>query len=108
MTEMEDYARYISHPQNLPLVVSAETPAATEIDAEYQEYLHGAWQSEGLTVAPPANGVGIEDEHAAYAELLRIGENPLTVTGEDALKKRYKAYGKWLRGKSLFKQQPVD
>ena len=105
--ETEDYARYISHPQHLPLVVSAETPA-TEIDAEYQEYLHGAWQSDGLMVAPPAPGMSLEDEHAAYADLLKIGENPLTVTSEDALKKRYKAYGKWLRGKSLFKQQPVD
>lgn len=36
-------------------------------------------------------------------------ENPLDVNQEDAGKKRYKAYGKWLlRGKSLFKQQPVD
>ena len=43
-----------------------------------------------------------------YVEMLKIGDNPLTVTEEDALKKRYKAYRKWLRGKSLFKQQPVD
>ncbi|KAH8879444.1 hypothetical protein GQ53DRAFT_789292 [Thozetella sp. PMI_491] len=105
--EAEDYARYISHPQNLPLVVSAETPV-TEVDAEYQEYLHGAWQSDGLMVAPATPGPGMDDEHAVYAELLKVGENPLTVTSEDALKKRYKAYGKWLRGKSLFKQQPVD
>ena len=45
---------------------------------------------------------------ATYAELLKVGESPLTVLDEDLAKKRYKAYGKWLRGKSLFKQQPVD
>ena len=49
-----------------------------------------------------------EDDRALYAETVRVAENPLTVTEEDALKKRYKAYRKWLRGKSLFKQQPVD
>jgi hypothetical protein len=27
---------------------------------------------------------------------------------EDGVKKRYKAYRKWLLGKSLFKQQPID
>lgn len=49
-----------------------------------------------------------EDDRALYAETVKVPENPLTVTEEDALKKRYKAYRKWLRGKSLFKQQPVD
>jgi len=102
--EMEDYAHYISHPQNLPLVVSAETPAAGEIEPEYEEYINGSWQSEGLTAAKPVH----EDDMALYMEMLNIGEDPLTVTEPDALKKRYKAYRKWLRGKSLFKQQPVD
>ncbi|KAJ9155115.1 Polyphosphoinositide phosphatase [Pleurostoma richardsiae] len=99
--EAEDYARYVSHPQHLPLVVSADTPA--EVDPEIQEYVGGSWQSEGL-MPPPAS----DEDYAVYAELLRVGENPLTVTEEDTLKKRYRAYGKWLRGKSLFKQQPID
>jgi len=110
--EADDYARYISHPQNLPLVVSAETPAVGEIEPEYQEYVSGSWQSEGLTAASPMSNYvakpGHEDDMALYVEMLQIGDNPLTVTEEDALKKRYKAYRKWLRGKSLFKQQPVD
>ncbi|KAK3318566.1 SacI homology domain-containing protein [Apodospora peruviana] len=104
--EAEDYARYISHPQNLPLVVSAEI-AASEIEPEYQEYVNGSWQQpEGLVGS--SETPGHEDDHTLYVEMLKIGENPLTVTEEDALKKRYKAYRKWLRGKSLFKQQPVD
>ncbi|KAI1185677.1 SacI homology domain-containing protein [Nemania serpens] len=99
--EEEDYTRYISHPQSLPLVVSNEAP--TDIDSsEYRDYLNGSWQTDGL--AP--NGTG--EDITAYNELLRVGDNPLTVTEEDLSKKRYKAYEKWLRGKSLFKQQPVD
>ncbi|KAJ4300253.1 phosphatidylinositol-3,5-bisphosphate 5-phosphatase [Collariella sp. IMI 366227] len=57
---------------------------------------------------PDEEAEGGEEEWALYAETVRVAENPLTVTEEDALKKRYKAYRKWLRGKSLFKQQPVD
>jgi phosphatidylinositol 3,5-bisphosphate 5-phosphatase len=112
VAEADDYARYISHPQNLPLVVSAETPAAGEVEPEYREYVAGSWQSEGLTASSPVSNYvakpGHEDDMALYVETLQIGDNPLTVTEEDALKKRYKAYRKWLRGKSLFKQQPVD
>lgn len=99
--EADDYARYIHHPQNLPLVVSSDTPADMD-SSEYQDYIHGGWQDRGLMVN------GSEDEVDLYAELLKIGENPLTVTEEDAPKKRYKAYRKWLRGKSFFKQQPLD
>ncbi|ORY59664.1 SacI homology domain-containing protein [Pseudomassariella vexata] len=99
--ETEDYTRYISHPQSLPLVVSNEAPI--DVDAsEYQDYLNGNWQMDGL--APNV----AEGDISAYWDLLRVGENPLTVTDEDLPKKRYKAYRKWLRGKSLFKQQPVD
>lgn len=99
--EAEDYERYIKHPQNLPLVISSDTPV--DVDAsEYQEFVNGGWQDEGLIVK------GTEDQIDVYAELLKVGDNPLTVTEEDAPKKRYKAYGKWLRGKSFFKQQPLD
>jgi hypothetical protein len=99
--EALDYEQYIRHPQNLPLVVSSDTPV--DIDSsEYQDYVSGTWQNEGLLVT------GTEEEIDVYAELLKVGENPLTVTEEDAPKKRYKAYRKWLRGKSFFKQQPID
>ncbi|KAI9745577.1 MAG: phosphatidylinositol-3,5-bisphosphate 5-phosphatase [Claussenomyces sp. TS43310] len=98
--ETEDYARYISHPQTLPLVVSTETP--TDIDVEYLDYVNGGWQQ------PVAALDASDDDLVEYADFLAIHENPLTVNDEDAPKKRYKAYRKWLRGKSLFKQQPVD
>ncbi|KEY66582.1 hypothetical protein S7711_01876 [Stachybotrys chartarum IBT 7711] len=99
--EARDYEEYIRHPQNLPLVVSSDTPVDVDI-SEYQGYVSGSWQDQGLMVT------GAEEEIGVYAELLKIGENPLTVTEEDAQKKRYKAYRKWLRGKSFFKQQPID
>lgn len=114
--EAEDYVRYVSHPQNLPLVVSSDTPADVA-DSEYQEYINGSWQSDGLLLVPPGSpseGVGlagsaaVDDYWHAYSDLLKVVEDPLTVKEEDVHKKRYKAYGKWLRGKSLFKQQPVD
>ncbi|KAK0722162.1 SacI homology domain-containing protein, partial [Lasiosphaeria miniovina] len=137
--EADDYTRYVSHPHNLPLVVSSDIPAG-EIEPEYRDYVNGgsSWQllegtgagamgsnigsSNGMLMpssslasssvaAVAASGAkisGLEDDWALYVDTLRIGENPLTVTEEDALKKRYKAYRKWLRGKSLFKQQPVD
>lgn len=99
--EADDYARYIHHPQDLPLVVSSDTPADVD-SSEYQEYVNGMWQENGLMEE------GTEEEVNMYLELLKVGENPLTVTEEDAPKKRYKAYRKWLRGKSFFKQQPLD
>ncbi|KAI2471286.1 SacI homology domain-containing protein [Annulohypoxylon bovei var. microspora] len=99
--ETEDYTRYISHPQSLPLVISNDAPPDVD-SSEYQEYLNGSWHTEGL--APS----GTEEDIDVYNDLLRVGDNPLTVTDEDLPKKRYKAYRKWLRGKSLFKQQPVD
>ncbi|KAK4462779.1 Polyphosphoinositide phosphatase [Cladorrhinum samala] len=105
--EAEDYARYISHPQNLPLVVSTEIPTA-EIEPEYQEYINGSWRSEGLdTMGTDQPLRGEEEDWSLYIDTVHIADNPLTVTEEDAQKKRYKAYRKWLRGKSLFKQ-PVD
>ncbi|CAN8102565.1 unnamed protein product [Discula destructiva] len=117
--EAGDYARYVSHPQNLPLVVSSDTPAEA-VDSEYQEYINGLWQSDGPLLVLPgsssssagaaglAGSAAVDDYYNMYSELLKVGEDPLTVNKEDVQKKRYKAYGKWLRGKSLFKQQPVD
>ncbi|KAI9163741.1 Polyphosphoinositide phosphatase [Paramyrothecium foliicola] len=99
--EALDYEQYIRHPQNLPLVISNDTPVDVD-SSEYQGYVSGTWQDEGLLVT------GTEEDIDVYAELLKVGENPLTVTEEDAPKKRYKAYRKWLRGKSFFKQQPID
>ncbi|KAL5349260.1 phosphatidylinositol-3,5-bisphosphate 5-phosphatase [Pseudogymnoascus australis] len=98
--EAEDYARYINHPQTLPLVVSTETPA--DIDVEYLDYVSGAWQeSNSLSYT-------LEEDLRDFSDFLTVPDNPLTVTNEDAQKKRYKAYRKWHNGKSLFKQQPID
>jgi hypothetical protein len=112
--EADDYARYISHPQTLPLVVSTEIPA--EIEAEYLDYVNGSWLDIGVVTSQ--DGLGDDEgmslrgleEIAEYRDFVSIAtsENPLMVLEEDGVKKRYKAYRKWLLGKSLFKQQPVD
>lgn len=113
--ETDDYARYISHPQTLPLVVSTEMPA--EIEAEYLDFVKGPWRDIGVvtTVDGISGGGNAETERgleeiAEYRDFLSIAkaENPLMVLEEDGVKKRYKAYRKWLLGKSLFKQQPID
>lgn len=96
----EDYTRYISHPQNLPLVTSIETP--NDIESEYLDYVNGSWEQ---AICSSKN---TEDDLTEYEEFLAVADNALTVTEDDAPKKRYKAYRKWLRGKSLFKQQPID
>ena len=103
--ETDDYERYISHPQTLPLVVNTEVPA--EINAEYLNYVNQSWKDIGIVTAEIDEVSGLEDL-AEYKDFLTVAENPLTVTDEDLPKKRYKAYRKWLLGKSLFKQQPVD
>lgn len=112
--EQDDYSRYVSHPLTLPLVVSTELP--TEINNEYLEYVYGSWKDivivragEGLGDGKGEGGAGIKEEDLEeYRDFLTVAENPLTVLEEDGVKKRYKAYRKWLLGKSLFKQQPID
>ncbi|RDA91054.1 hypothetical protein CP533_6296 [Ophiocordyceps camponoti-saundersi (nom. inval.)] len=94
--EAADYERYIRHPQNLSLVVSDDDTVEFGNDGNYG---YVSWVNEGLVVAATEE---------VYGELSRVGENPLTVTEEDGSKKRYKAYQKWLHGKSFFKQQPLD
>ncbi|KAG6042941.1 hypothetical protein E4U17_001163 [Claviceps sp. LM77 group G4] len=99
--EADDYDRYIRHPQNLPLVISNHEPS--DIDAsEYRDYVNVSWKDQGLSFTET------DEELDLYRELLKIADNPLTVTDDDSTKKRYKAYRKWLHGKSFFKQQPLD
>ncbi|RKF82296.1 Polyphosphoinositide phosphatase [Golovinomyces cichoracearum] len=106
--EADDYAYYILHPQTLPLVLRTETP--TNIDSEYSDYVNKNWQDIGAVKSledRELNGSGLEDM-AEYKAFLTVAKNPLTVTEDDLNKKRYKAYKKWLMGKSLFKEQPID
>lgn len=98
--EAEEYERYVSHPLNLPLVVSTEDPP--DPDSELLSYINSVTSAEISTPYPN------EEDMADYAEFLLVSDNPLTVTEADAPKKRYKAYRQWLKGKSLFKQQRVD
>jgi len=97
ITEAHEYQRYISHPLNLPLVVSTEIPPNANL--ELLSYVNS------ISVDAVTNMHSTEDDLFDYAEFLDIGEEPLTVTEADTAKKRYKAYRQWVKGKSLFKQR---
>jgi hypothetical protein len=92
-----EYQRYINHPLNLPLVVSAEIPPNPNL--EFLSYVNS------LSVDAVMNMHSTEDDLTDYAEYLEVGEEPLTVTEADFAKKRYKAYRQWVKGKSLFKHR---
>lgn len=96
-TEAHEYKRYVSHPLNLPLVVSNEVPRNANI--ELLSYVNS------MSADAVTDMHATEDDLADYAEFLDIGEDPLTVTEADTAKKRYKAYRQWVKGKSLFKQR---
>lgn len=99
-SEAHEYQRYISHPLNLPLVISTDTPPNPNLELLY--YIN----SNSLDAITSMHST--EDDIADYTEFLDVGDEPLTVTEADTPKKRYKAYRQWLKGKSLFKQQRVD
>lgn len=103
--EADEYEAYVTHPQNLPLVVSADIPeeAAT---LEFFEYVNSVGADAG--VYGDKSWYVSEEDVADYRNFLHVEENPLDITEEDGGKKRYKAYRQWLRGKSLFKQSKVD
>jgi phosphatidylinositol 3,5-bisphosphate 5-phosphatase len=98
--EAEEYERYISHPLNLPLVVSTETPPNPSL--EFLEYVNST------SPEAVASLHCSEEDLMNFEAFLKVSDNPLTISESDAPKKRYNAYQKWLRGKSIFKQQRVD
>ncbi len=125
--QLSEYERYVTHPSKIPLI----TTSATDYSAaplEYLEYLSKTTSSQDPAEAYPQNSIlrQYDDERGAvtltmderaeasleeYWEYVVSGkvEEPLSVTQEEEMgeTKRYKAYRKWLRGKSLFKQRPV-
>jgi hypothetical protein len=104
--DAEEYERYVAHPMNIPLVVSSEIDYS-KIPASFLEYLS---KTQEIPDLGNIVGYGIEERAEAstedYAEFLEIPQDGLTVLDEDSTKQRYKAYRKWMRGKSLFKQRP--
>ena len=96
-TEAHEYQRYISHPLNLPLVVTADVPP--NLNTEFLGYVNS------ISADAVNNLHSTEEDVADHAEFINIGDDPLTVTEADAAKKRYKAYRQWVKGKSLFKQR---
>ncbi|KAF4555431.1 SacI-like domain-containing protein 3 [Elsinoe fawcettii] len=116
--EAAEYERYVSHPSNIPLVVSDKVEES-EIAGEYETWVASG---DGALVRGEYGGLGIgmevggvwdvvEDDVDEYRDFVDMAgrEDVLTVFDEDRDKKRYKAYRQWLvKGKSLFKQSKVD
>jgi len=119
-SETAEYDRYISHPSNIPLVVSSDSPDS-DIRLDFKEYILS-----GLPAADGYGGYGDESyreetpnapwdptpaDLSDFQDFVRVAgrEDALTVTEDDGDKRRYKAYRQWLvKGKSLFKQSKVD
>lgn len=108
--EANEYDRYISHPLNLPLVLSTDLP--TDATMDYVEYIQKASDDpfdEPEEDEQEAFAAGVSDQDLQhFGEFVHERPDPLTVTEDDEATKRYKAYKQWLRGKSLFKQSKVD
>lgn len=111
--EVQEYIGYITHPQTLPLVVSTEVFEGEANAPNYLAYINNSWRKDGAMVLEPdvtteLQSVMTPEDHELYSGFVSVPDNPLTVFEEDLPKKRNKTYRKWLAGKSLFKQQPVD
>jgi phosphatidylinositol 3,5-bisphosphate 5-phosphatase len=125
--QLSEYKRYVTHPSKIPLITTSATDYSSA-PIEYLEYLSKTTSSHDPAEAYPQDSImrHYDDERGAvtltmdekaeasleeYREYVESGkvEEPLKVTEEEEMgaKKRYKAYRKWLRGKSLFKQKPV-
>lgn len=108
--EANRYENHIAHPLRLPLVVSNEVQAGTYMT--FKRYLDSA--NSANTGHLSGGPVVLTNENATmgqgadFDQWLHIAEDPLTVKEDDGEKKRYRAYRKWLRGKSLFKQSKED
>jgi len=114
--DITEYHKYILHPSNIPLILNSDTDYSSA-PHEFLEYLSKTSPEDrnlnyvdnemgavGLTLDERAEES--EDVYREWIESARR-EEPLSVLAGEEEVKRYKAYRKWLRGKSLFKQKPV-
>jgi phosphatidylinositol 3,5-bisphosphate 5-phosphatase len=120
VTEEDEYVKYVAYPLNQPLVTGTE-----EIDLirnrDFVTYM-ARGESDDHAASHLATLEDLEKEEdgvfedidpeslADYAEFLAVMQDaePLTVTDEDEVKKRYKAYRQWLKGRSFFKLSKLD
>ena len=119
--EIEEYRRYVEHdiileegrPENETQHYSGHDDDVMNNKKKvviFEEYINSC------KLGPPASvelsGAKLRDElrlEEYYAAWLRSPQNfSLSITAEDAERKRYQAYAKWLKGKSFFKQSKVD
>ena len=102
--ETAEYEDYVNHPSNLQSIAAYEQHKSS-VAKEFSEYLNMDVDAGPELTTMDSNGTGDMQD---FIEYLHVADNPLDVNEEDGGKKRYKAYSKWLRGKSFFKQSKVD
>ncbi|KAI9756043.1 MAG: hypothetical protein M4579_004013 [Chaenotheca gracillima] len=108
-TEESEYQKYVSHPLNLPLVVSSNEPLPPHV-GDYVRYVKGVSPpvAEPEQMEDALNPYAVGSMAASFDEFLTVPENPLMVSDADGASKRYKAYRRWLKGKSLFNFNPTQ
>lgn len=105
--ETLEYEHYITHPLKIPLIISTDSQTHLSDSAvDFEDYVNG--QRDEFDGDDIADYDIPEEELAEYEDYVTVKDDPLTVLEEDGTKKRYAAYRKWLKGKSLFKQSKVD
>lgn len=111
-SEATEYARYVEHPLNLSLVTASDRAFAQPELADYLERGRNTSAAvKAVDATADANSLPLEVDEKdfdQFLDFLEPREEALTVTDEDGVKKRYKAYRQWLKGKSLFKQNKID
>lgn len=118
--EVAEYEHYLQLPQSLGATDSAgltdayssaqNSSISTDELKVYEDYVASGTQGPPASVYPSGDDLRGEIRlKEAYATYLRSPQElALNVTADDVASKRYQVYGKWMRGKSLFKQSKVD
>ena len=80
----------MSHPLNLPLVVTLELPEDAGLDFIYFDYVNNTSPEAAAGMTAKAEDV------ALYDEFVEVPENSLSIDETDREKKRYIAYQRWI------------
>ena len=100
--QLADYEQYLTHPLNMPLVLTSDVTEGNKMSkghSDFAAYLDKTKDEAGLVCVERA----AEAKREEFEECLHVGDEGLAVMPDDWEVKRYRAYRKWLRGKSIFK-----
>lgn len=113
LEEATEYTRYLKHPLAMhdPLSVLETNAALNDPEssaAMFANYAAAIAPGNGDVLSGASAGERdplMSEDRAALNAWLEVEPDPISVVAGDLERKRYAAYGKWVKGKSLFKQQ---